>query len=198
MTLSPGEAADALRDIAATETHSRQLYGYREASPHLLIWGILWAVGYGLAAALPRYGSAIWAAVVTTGFLAGYATAFRAAIRRGTPAERPVVETRRRAASRLNWTYSGIAFIAALFIAATLAVMSPVSGRQIDAFIPLVVAAGYAVLGLWLGLRFIVIGIALAVLTLGGFFLLPAYFGVWMAAFGGGALVLGGLWLRTA
>ena len=32
MTLSPDEAAGALRDMAAVETRSRRVYGYREAS----------------------------------------------------------------------------------------------------------------------------------------------------------------------
>ena len=32
MTLSPDEAGGALRDMAAVETRSRRVYGYREAS----------------------------------------------------------------------------------------------------------------------------------------------------------------------
>ena len=32
VTLSPDEAAGALRDMAAVETRSRRVYGYREAS----------------------------------------------------------------------------------------------------------------------------------------------------------------------
>jgi bacteriorhodopsin len=198
MTLSPDEAADALRDIAATETHSRQLYAYREASPHLILWGVLWGIGYALTSVVPLHGGAIWSAIITVGSVAGYVMAFRAGVRRDTQAGRPIGQARRHAATQLNWTYSAIQFIAALFIAAALVVVSPVSPRQIGAFIPLVVAAGYSLMGLWLGVRFIAMGIALTVLTLGGFFLLPAQFPLWMAAVGGGALVLGGIWLRRA
>lgn len=196
MTLSPSEAAETLRDITAVQTHSQRAYAYREASPHLLIWGVLWAVGYGLTAALPRHGDAIWIAVITIGFLAGYAVSFRAAVRRDTQAGTPLAEARRRAAAKLVWTFNAIWFIAAMFVAASLAVMSPVNGRQIGAFIPLVLAAAYAVMGLWLGRRFTIAGAVLAALTLGGFFLLPVYFSLWMAVVGGGALILGGLWLR--
>jgi hypothetical protein len=198
MTLSPNEAADTLRDIAATETHSRQLYGYREASPHLIFWGILWAVGYGLSWFLPQHGAAIWGTIVTVGSLASYFTAFRAASRRNRQAGTPIHIATRRAASEVNWTLSAISFIAALFIAAALAVVSPVTPRQVGAFIPLVVAAGYAVMGLWLGLRLTVAGAVLAILTLGGFFLLPTHFQLWMAACGSGSLILGGIWLRSA
>jgi hypothetical protein len=188
MTLSPNEAADTLRDIAATEHHSHRLYGYRQASSHLIQWGVLWIIGYGLSSLVPQHGAAIWGTIVTIGFVAGFAIVLRShsgvAGRTGT---RP----------RIYWRFPAIAVTGLAFIFASIAVMSPVSSRQINAFIPLVVAAGYAVLSLWIGMRFLAVGIALAALTLGGFFLLPAHFDVWMAAVGGGALVLGGLWLRS-
>lgn len=185
MTLSPDEAAGALRDIAAVETHSHRLYGYRQASPHLILWGLLWLVGYGLSDAWPTRSTPVWAALVTIGLVAGFLITLRS--------------RRRLAGSRqLYWRFPAIALTAFAFIFATLAVMHPVSGRQVDAFIPLVLAASYAVMGFWRGLRFTAAGAALAVLTLTGFFLLPAYFAVWMAACGGGSLILAGIWLRTA
>jgi hypothetical protein len=56
----------------------------------------------------------------------------------------------------------------------------------------------YAIMGLWRGTRFLVTGVAVTLLTLFGFFYLRdfALFCYWMAAVGGGALVLAGLWLR--
>ena len=68
--------------------------------------------------------------------------------------------------------------------------------REAGAIAPLVVAMFYALLGVWKGVRFLVAGAALAALTLGGMFWLPQYFLLWMAAVGGGSLVLVGLWLR--
>jgi hypothetical protein len=64
--------------------------------------------------------------------------------------------------------------------------------------VPLVIAATYVGLGIAVGRRRAFTGIALGVLTLVGFFALPSIFMLWMAAVGGGALVLGGLWLRQA
>jgi len=98
----------------------------------------------------------------------------------------------------IYWRFPAITLIIFAFIFATCAVMAPINGRQVGAFIPLVVAASYAVMGLWLGLRFTMAGAVLAVLTLGGFFLLPAHFQLWMAVVGGAALILAGLWLRRA
>jgi hypothetical protein len=40
-------------------------------------------------------------------------------------------------------------------------------------------------------------GIVLAVLTVIGYFWLPGLFLLWMAALGGGALILGGIWFRS-
>jgi len=54
----------------------------------------------------------------------------------------------------------------------------------------------YVLAGLWWGTRFIVTGIALALLTLGGYFLLREDFLLWMAVVGSGALLLAGVWLR--
>ncbi len=189
MTLSPNEAAETLRDIAATERHSHSLYGYRQASPHLIEWGVLWIVGYGLTAVWPQLGRLIWAAIVAIGFAAGFAIVLRS---------HSGIAGQTGARPRIYWRFPAIAVTGLVFIFASIAVMSPVSSRQIDAFIPLVVAAGYALLSLWIGVRFLAVGIALAVLTLGGFFLLPANFGPWMAACGGGSLLLAGFWLRTA
>ena len=189
MTLTPDEAADTLRDIAATERHSHRLYGYRQASPHLIQWGVLWMVGYGLTTVWPRLGRPIWATLVAIGLVAGFAIVLRSHSRvAGRTGTRP----------RIYWRFPAIAVTGLLFVFASVAVMSPVSPRQISAFIPLVVAAGYALMGFWSGLRFTIAGGALAMLTLAGFFLLPMHFGLWMAAVGGGALVLGGLWLRSA
>jgi hypothetical protein len=196
MTLSPDEAADRLRDIASVEFRSQRAQGYRAASPHLILWGILWAVGYGLTEPWPQRAEAIWTAIVAIGLVAGFALSLSRARRHDAAAAGIVDPTRRRAVARLRWRFSGIALTALAFITATVAVMGPVSGRQIGAFIPLVMAAGYAVLGLWRGPRFIIAGIVVAGLTLTGFFLLPEHFPMWMAAIGGGALILAGLWLR--
>jgi len=189
MTLSPNEAADALRDMTAVEAHSRRLYGYRQGSPHLILWGVLWAIGYGLTAVWPRQSSAVWIAIVAIGLIAGFLIATRSRTHTNDPTgTRPQV----------YWRFPAIALISFVFIFASFAIMAPVNGRQVGAFVPLVLAASYAVMGLWLGPRFTVAGAALAVLTLGGFFLLPGYFAAWMAAVGGGSLILAGIWLRTA
>jgi hypothetical protein len=180
MALSQLEAAEALQSIATAESRSATLRRYRGAAPHLILWGVLWALGYGLTQLMPARGAAIWAVIVVVGLAAGTMTMFRKGAR---PAA---------------WRFAAIWATLIVFCAATFAIMAPVDGRQVAAFIPLVIAASYVIGGIWLGSRFVAAGIAVAVLTLAGFFLLREYFLLWMAVVGGGALLLAGLWLTKA
>jgi hypothetical protein len=177
MSVSRQDAAAALRDIEDTQARSETLREYQHAAPYFIIWGILWAVGYGLSDVFPRHANAVWAVLVPIGLVAGF-----------------FVSRGRKPANALRYGASALAVFA--FMAATFLVMAPVGGRQIGAFIPLFVALIYVLRGIWGGLRYVVAGVAIAALTLGGFVFLSSHFSLWMAAVGGGALILAGLWMR--
>lgn len=179
MTLSPQDAADALRDIDAAQAHSATLREYQRAAPHFIIWGVLWAVGYGLSDAFPAHANAIWAVIVPIGIVGG-------------------VVAMRGGRSASGWRYAAVMLAILAFFAAGAFVLAPVTGRQVAAVIPLFVALMYVLRGIWAGPRYVVAGIAVAALTLAGFFLLREHFSIWMAGVGGGALILAGLWLRKA
>jgi hypothetical protein len=179
MTLSPQDAAAALHDIEAAESRSATLRDYQRAAPHFIIWGILWAVGYGLSDGFPAHANAIWAAIVPIGVIAG-------------------IVAMRRNRSTAGWRYAAVMAAIVAFFAAGAFILAPVTGRQVAAVIPLFVALMYVLRGIWAGPRYVVAGIAVAALTLAGFFLLHDHFSLWMAAVGGGALILAGLWLRRA
>jgi hypothetical protein len=102
----------------------------------------------------------------------------------------------RRDSQGAGWRYAAVGLTLVGFFFAAFAVLSPVNGRQIAAVIPLAVAAAYVLVGIRRGPRFIVTGIAVAALTLAGFFLLKQHFFLWMAGVCGAALILAGLWLR--
>jgi hypothetical protein len=181
MSLSPQEAAAALHDIEQTERQSSILRGYQHGAPHLVMWGVLWAVGYGLTGLWPACAPYVWAAVVPIGIVGGFV------IERLGNADRKSFALRR---------YVAISATLLAFFCAAFFVMAPVSGRQVGAFLPLFLAAAYVLIGIWRGLRYVAAGIAVAALTLAGFIYLGSYFPFWMAGVGGGALVLAGLWLR--
>ncbi len=183
MSVTRADAAAALHDIESAATRSDTFRGYQSTAPHLIIWGIAWATAYGVTDLAPAWGNLIWLLVTPLAVIADIVAAQRDRADKA------------HAAGRAMATLSAIFVV---FIAGTIAIMAPTDPRQIGAFIPLVVAAGYAIMGV-LGLtRMLVLGAALAALTLTGYFALPAHFLLWMAAIGGGSLILGGIWLRQA
>lgn len=177
MVLSPQDAAGALREIEAAENRSAQLHGYERGSPQLILWGILWAIGYGLNDLFPSHGAAIWAAIVPIGLVASFLAL-------------------RDAGHQLGWRYGAVVLTVATFFLTVFYVLWPVSPKQIAALFPLFVAAAYVIAGIWRGSRYVATGIAVAGLTLIGFVMVSQHFFLWMAGVGGIALMLAGIWLR--
>ena len=69
--------------------------------------------------------------------------------------------------------------------------------RELGAFWPIYFMLFYVLAGLWFGRAFVVLGLAITVLTLiGYFYVLGGAFLLWMAVVNGCGLVLGGLWMR--
>jgi hypothetical protein len=186
MPLSQNEAADALRDIDKTQRRSSNAYGYSFASPFFILWGVLWAIGYGSSDLWPAYGGDVWLGVDVFGILASFLIG-----QRGKKGGAGI--------GVMGLRYFATMLALLVFVLATFAVMWPVNSQAVGAFIPLLVALLYALLGIWTtGTRFLIAGIVVAALTLGGYFFVHTHFMLWMAAVGGGSLVLAGLWLRQA
>ena len=187
MPLSSQQAAEALRDIRRTERRSANAYGYAAGSPHLILWGAIWAIGYGVVALHPdtaQYPALVytWPALSALGIASSFWIGRRM---------RPV------GTSRFDWRYTGTLAAVMAFVFAVFAVMPP-SGDQMGAFFPLLAALFYALIGIWTkGVRMIVLGGAIATLTLFAFFAEPGLFALCMAVIGGGGLMLGGVWLRS-
>jgi hypothetical protein len=182
MPITHAEAQEALRDISRTGHASATTYGYRHASPHLIVWGIIWALGYGICWFRPQCGI-VWPALVLIGIAASTYIGW---------------QSKPAGAREYDWRYASTALAVFAFIAAQFAVMPPRTDAQVSAFFPILVALFYAIVGIWTrGARMLVAGVVVAALTLAGYFLLPQYFALWMAVVGGGALILGGIWLRS-
>lgn len=177
MNLSPKDAAAALHEIEQTENRSLTLFSYRAAAPHFMIWGAIWCVAYTLTDYFPHQANAIWGILTPIGVIAGMI----------------VTRIGRR---QLQWRYLAAVIAVFGFFLAAFAVMWPVSGQQIAAFIPLFVALMYVLWGVRSGQRFVIVGVVVAALTLVGYFVLKEHFLLWMAAVGGGSLILAGIWLR--
>lgn len=182
MAIPHEEAADALRNIEQAQRESATAYHYRKFSPHLFLWGAIWIAGYAVTYIRPT-ASLIWAPLVAIGIVASFWMGAR-----GASTGAGATHGRR---------YGATALAIFLFITALFAIFPPKSGAQTAAFFPILVALFYALVGIWTGgTRIVLLALALGALTVGGYFWLPQYFLLWMAAVGGGALILGGVWLR--
>jgi hypothetical protein len=185
MSLSPEEARDALRDVEKTARRSATIHGYEMLAPYLILWGVIWMIAYTVTDLWPRQGGQwAWPVLGTLGWLASMVLGWR----------RKAADVSRTDLS-LKWFLAFIAY--AVFVAGVGAIMKPTTDAQVGAFVPMVVALSYALVGIFFNAtRMTIAGATLAALTLGGFFLLPAHFGLWMAFVGGGALILAGVWMR--
>jgi len=187
MSLSSDQAAESLKEIDRTQRRSGEARRYAHSSPAFILWGVIWMVGYTATDFYPHHSGALWAFLMLVGFAGQLGIGWQRA-RAGEP--HPGMNR-----------YAGLRMLASFiaigcFVTATYAVFGHVGWKQQASFVPLLASLFYVLIGLWAGMRFVITGIAVAALTLGGFFYLPAHFLLWMAAVGGGALILAGLWMR--
>jgi hypothetical protein len=194
MALSHDEAAQSLNEIARTEQRSSQALAYSNASPFFFIWGAVWVLGYSGTYALlrllenPRFINWLWASLIVMGAIASANTG-RAQWHAQNPGAKALgreVGRRCLAGSLVIW----------LFVIGAALVIGPRFVAIQGAFIPLLIAMLYGLLGLFQGWRFVHASLAVTALTLGGWFLLPHFFLLWMALVGGGSLILVGIWLK--
>jgi hypothetical protein len=182
MMISKQEARAALSEAETAARRSRQIYGYSRSAPYCFIWGAAWFLGY-MGQAVLTGGQAAWTWPIV--LIAGACACALVGLSQKRRDARPIGKV---------WLLFVViyAFSFSLF-----AILRP-SPMQIGAYWPLLCAALYAGLGLWWGIRYLIVGAALGVLTLFAFFELRDQFYAVMAIAGGGSLVLTGLWLRRA
>lgn len=180
MTISKKQAESTLEEVEQVGIRSVTLYKYTKVSPHLIAWGCVLMAAYGFNDAFPAKAGLIW---LIANFLG---VALSIYIDRGN----------NRASSQAKGRVGAAIITVLAFMMATFAILPPDFGKQISAFIPLVIATTYILLGIWHGRRLVILGALLGALTLLGFFLLHSHFHLWMASVGGGTLILTGIWLK--
>lgn len=183
MSLSSQEAAESLSQAEEAGRRSKQAYFYHRSSPHLIMWGTIWVLGYGGTELFLAYSNWIWGVLILSGMVTGVFLG----------------RSRNSAAltycSRPDWRMFVLGVLAVFFVFATYAIMWPVQGRQFAAYPALITGTVYAALGLWVGMRYVVTGILVIALTLFGYYYVHHIL-LWMAFVGGGSMILAGLWFR--
>jgi hypothetical protein len=191
MNVSRQEASEALDAIGSASQRVREFKGYREASPFFIVWGLVWLVANAVTDLWPRHSGRAWAAGVIAGTIITILLVILQSLRKQkdhayTEAQRKMIGRR---SAMLGSTV--MVFFPAMFI-----VLSPLTGKQQNAFISLFWAFAYMAAGAWVGTRIFVTGVVTAAAVLVGFLFLSEHYFLWMALVGGGSLLLGGLWMR--
>jgi hypothetical protein len=182
MMMDSKEASAALGEIEAITRRVRQSNFYRISSIMLMLWGVLTALGNVITFVAPVWAKLAWAGV----YVLGVAGTIVAAGWQNSRAATRTFDMRMLAAFLLFFAFGFLWTVGLIHL----------PPRLLGVFWPTYFMLAYAIAGLWVGMAFFVIGLAIAALTLVGYLWAGPWFELWMAAVNGGGLVLGGLWMR--
>ena len=187
MNISPQDASKALGEIEQARGRSRAFHFYSGVGPYFILWGLIWVVADLATEFLPS-PAWIWPAAATAGgILSGVLPMFLG------PRYRPPLDRPRRPGRGILTYLVFFAFCAGIFT-----LMWPASPRAIHAFWGVLFGSVYMLAGIWWGARGFVIGLLLFALSLIGFLYIREHFFLFMGVVGGGAMILGGLWINRA
>jgi len=181
MDVSADEASEALGDIKRTQAEARKALSDGPAGLILILWGCIWAVAYLGGHFLRERCVWLWLGLNIVGIAGTFAIMWPGRSRTRTSYDRSI---------GFFWLF----LFAYGFL--WLVLLAPIRGNQIGAFVPTLVMFAYVVLGLFFWRYLLWIGLITTALTVAGYFLLPAYFYIWMAFVGGGSLIVPGIHLR--
>jgi len=186
--ITENEAAESLRDVERVSRRTHVAGAYSVASPHLILWGLVWVAGYtGTGLTAPEHWGWVWLPGIVAGSI-GSAMLGRRAARSGAT---------KAGSANPNARSLLMALIIMLFMGSVYLVFKPVSPLPYLVFPALIMAVTYALIGTFGLPRFTWIGAGVFVAVMLGYLLAPALMPFWIAAAGGGGLILGGLWMRT-
>jgi hypothetical protein len=74
----------------------------------------------------------------------------------------------------------------------------PMAEERFLMFATILISMGYSLIGLWMSPMLALLGVAISILAVIGWLLIPAYLGYWLALVGGGGLIAAGLYVLRA
>jgi len=187
MNISPDEAQQALSAIQAMAKKTRRALSSSGAYIFLIIWGIIWVLGFSGSQFLPeKIAGYNWMIIDTLGGILCAIIGIR--MGRGVRSASPTTSGKR---IGLFW------LLLFFYCLAAIAVAGSVDGKQLAMFITFFVMVGWLAMGLLLSFASIWPGLAITALALIGYYLLPGIFYMWMAILGGGGMIALGLYIRS-
>lgn len=142
-----------------------------------MIWGVIWAIGFSATQFCPHLAGWFWVALDTIGFAGTWIC----------------IRQSNTKFSRQGDVRVGLAWGILFCYMILWGFLLQPNGRTSIAFFSTVCMCAYVMMGLWLSRFLLWLGLIVTVLAVAGFYLLPAWFALWMGITGGGALFLSGL-----
>ena len=186
---SPQEAREMLADIDQVAKKMRNSLAAGDLAPNLMLWGVVWAIGFVLSYFLPTRTGTIWLWLIPAGLLMSMTFGYRNARRRLVNSE----SDRKLGLQMFSFWMTIFAFATAMVY-----VLHPQDGRDFCAIFVLFSMMAYVIMGIWLkSVPLAIVGLLVSAATIGGRLMLePQPFLIWMAVFGGGALFFAGLYIQ--
>ena len=176
MNITKQEAQASLAEIENAITITRKAMGHFSGYI-LMIWGVIWALGFTATQFIPEQALKPWLLLDVAGFIGTFLCIKKAKLSRG----------------RTGGARIGLAWLILFAYVILWCFLLQPQGRQIIAFMCTVFMCAYVMMGLWLGRFLLWTGLIVTASTMIGYYFLPAWFSLWMAVTGGGALFISGL-----
>ena len=180
MNITPDEARIALNEIEQGTTKAKPIYN--NWAYHLLVWGLVWTIGFSLTQLQPQFINWIWGTVLVLGIVGSAVLGIlQGRWTRLVPGSQSAFVN-----SRIGIFYGVLYSFAVLFL-----VVFPFTKLEVGLFWIMIVAFGSIIAGVWLK-EFVSVwlGVGITVMAVLGYFLLPHYFWMWSAVFAGLPLVV--------
>jgi len=184
MTVDPNEADALLKSVEGVEKRTREILIYARAGDYMILWGVLWVIGYGGEFWVWPRAHDIWLSLDAVG-IAGTCLIIWRTTRSIEPGRR-----------RFLFVRPLISILVMMGFGILWVWLANFGGREQSAFWPTLCGALLFCFGLWSGRTLSIAAALVVALTMAGYFWAGPWFSLWLAVTCGGALILGGLWLR--
>jgi hypothetical protein len=175
MNITPDEAQTALKDIEDASTKARSMantWAY-----YMLLWGILWTIGFLVTQFKPHWVTGIWIVMVAIGMIG---STILGIIQGGRTRPAPGSHMAF-IGSRLGIFYGVLYCFAILWL-----IIFPLTSMQIGILWITVVMFGSIIAGTWIHEPLsIIVGVGITCMSVVGYYLVPQYFWIWAAVFAG-------------
>jgi hypothetical protein len=186
MQITTNEAEESLAVINSMMQKIRRTVANGGAHYFLILWGIVWFFGFlGSHFFTDKIGGCIWLGLDILGGFGSWVIG--------------LLLNRRVRNTSVSVTGRRIGFFwLTLFVYCMLTVWIalPLNGKQLAMIIVIFAMLGWIAMGFFLSFSVVRLALLVTAVAFAGYFLLPAYFYLWMALLGGGTMIGCGLYIR--